>query len=167
MMLFSCPVCNSDIIPAFGPMDSPVLIVGEFPGEVEIEKGYPFAGKTGGILRQELAGLEVELREWRRCNLWLHPANKNEECLKFSAAKVIEEAKTRDAILLIGSDAVKFFANKSVSSVAGLRVKCPLLSAPLIMASPNPAMIFKRGRIGEVRLSLQKFVAACKKEGYL
>ena len=165
--MFTCPVCNSDIVPAYGPLDSPVLVVGEFPGEIEMQKGIPFVGKTGGILRQELAVLGVELREWRRCNLWIHPANKNEECLKYSATLVVEEAKGREAILLIGSDTVKFFANKPVSSVAGLRVKCPLLSAPLIMACPNPAMIFKRGRIGEVRMSLTKFVRECKLESVL
>lgn len=163
---YTCPVCNQDTVPAYGDTTSPILVIGEMPGKEELEKSIPFVGPSGNVLRSELAYLGVELRDLRRCNLWLHPPNKNEDCLKYGAEQVIKEAKGRLAILLLGSDTVKYFTNKSVSSVSGLKLTSPYLSAPLIMACPNPANVF-HSRCGEVRLSLQKFIRTCREEGII
>ena len=63
------------------------------------------------------------------------------------------------------SDVVdEFILNKKVTEIAGLKVESLYLSAPIIIASPNPAQAFHKG-IGEIRLSLQKFAKEVKKEG--
>jgi len=159
---YDCPVCKrEDCVPAAGLRDSPILLVAEFPGTEEIKYGKPLCGATGGVLKAELAYLGIDIKRLRVCNLWLHPPSKDkaldEKCLSYSAGKVIEEAKGRKAILLIGSDTVKYFTGMSVSKVSGLHVSSAYLSAPIIMAMPNPAEVFHGAGIGEVRLSIQKF----------
>jgi len=77
---------------------------------------------------------------------------------------VIEEAKGKQAILLLGDDVIKIFIDdRSIMKISGLRVKSSYFSAPIIIACPNPALVFHRGRgVGEVRLALSKFVKAIK-----
>lgn len=167
--VYDCPVCKrDDCVPAAGSFSSPILLIAEFPGSEEMKYGKPLVGAAGSVLRAELAYLGIDIKRLRICNLWLHPPSKNnvldEKCLAYSASKVIEEAKNKKAILLIGSDTVKYFTGYSVSQVAGLEVKSQYLSAPIIIAMPNPAEVF-HGSLGEVRLSIQKF--AKKIEGLI
>jgi uracil-DNA glycosylase family 4 len=162
--IYDCPVCGrEDCVPANGVSSSPILIVAEMPGSEEIKYGEPLIGATGRVLRTELAYLGIDMKSLRLCNLWLHEPNKNEKCLEYGASKVIEEAKGRKAILLVGSDVVEYFCNIKVTKVSGLEVTSPYLSAPLIMACPNPALVFKGSGIGEMRLALQKFVKKAEK----
>lgn len=157
---FTCPVCHTeDVVFPSGSPKSPVLIIGEMPGREEIRFSKPFVGATGELFKKELLHLGVDLKQFRVTNLWLHEPNGNDECLKYSATKAITEAKGKQAILLVGSDAVSYFTDHKVMDVTGLRVKSSLLSAPIIMACINPAEVF-HGAIGELRLSLKKFVSA-------
>lgn len=159
---YDCPICGrDDCVPASGLKSSPILLVAEFPGKDEVKYGKPLCGASGGVLKAELSYLGIDIKQLRICNLWLHEPSKDkaldEKCLAYSASKVIEEAKGKKIILLIGSDAVKYFTGYSVSKVAGLKLTSSYFSIPIIMAMPNPAEVF-HGSIGEVRLSLQKFV---------
>jgi len=161
--LFECPVCGNDemVIPS-GPSRANILIIGEFPGKDEIIYRKPLVGPTGRIMRKELAYLGVDMNRMRITNLWQHRPNKNEECYKHGCAEAIKEAKGRKAILLVGSDTLKYFCDKSVKAVCGLQVTSHYLSAPIIYATINPASLFQRGGVGEVRLALTKFSEAVK-----
>jgi len=160
--IYTCPHCHTeDCVPAGGSSSSKVLVVAEFPGNEEIKAGRPMVGRMGGVLKAELSRLGIDLRRMRLCNLWLHTPNKEEDCFNYGVSKVIEEAKNKKAILLIGSDTVKYFCDKSVMSVNGLKVKSPYLSAPIIMACVQPAIVF-HSPIGELRLALYKFSIAIK-----
>jgi len=162
---FECPICgNDEIVLPSGPSKADVLIIGEFPGRDEIFKGKPLVGPTGRIMRSELAYLGMDMHQMRITNLWQHRPNKNEKCFEHGCSEAIKEAKGRKAILLVGSDTVKYFCDKGVTSVCGLQVKSPYLSAPIIYATVNPASLFKRGGVGEVRLALKKFVNALEKK---
>ena len=155
--IFKCPACGSqDIVPPFGKKDSPVLTVGEYPGEEEIKEGKPFVGAMGAVFKAELGRLGIDSKALRICNLWQHEPTKNKGCLEHGMKTVISEAKGRKAILLIGSDTVKVFCDKSVSATTGLQVQSPYFSAPIIMSCVQPATVF-HSSIGEFRLSLQKF----------
>jgi len=155
--IFTCPVCkSSDVVPPSGMEKSKVLIIGEFPGQDEIKTGKPFSGATGGVLRTELSKLGIDLSSIRIMNMWMHLPNKNEKCLEYGVQQVMKEAKGKQAILLIGSDTVKYFCDLKVHNVNGLEVKSNLFSAPLIMACVQPATVF-HGTLGELRLSLSKF----------
>ncbi len=155
--IYVCPVCRTDsIVPPSGKEKSKILIIGEFPGVDEIRTGRPFSGATGGVLRTELAKLGIDLSCIRIMNMWMHLPNKNEKCLEYGVQQVIQEAKGKQAILLIGSDTVKYFCDLKVHNVSGLEVKSNYFSAPLIMACVQPAIVF-HGTLGELRLSLKKF----------
>jgi uracil-DNA glycosylase family 4 len=158
--LFTCPVCNNNqCVPPSGPQKSPILVVGEFPGEIEIEKGKPMVGRMGTILKMELGRLGIDLNRLRLCNLWQHIPNNNEECYKHGMEIVIQEAKDKKAILLLGSESVKCFTGEKVSDVCGLQLQSNYFSAPIIIACVNPAVVF-HGAVGEMRLALKKFSAA-------
>lgn len=161
-----CPHCNSLMTRASGPQDADILIIGEFPGEDEMQTGRAFTGTTGKVLRNEMRQVGLEFAMCRVTNIWLHTPTKNEDCLKFGMNAVLDEAKDRKAILLIGSECSNTFVGKGVMEIAGLEVTSPLLFADLIMACPNPAIVFHPNQgVGEVKLSLKKFADACKKRG--
>lgn len=157
---FTCSACNTDkICLPSGPEKSPILIIGEMPGYEEIRYGKPFCGATGSILMKELSYLGVDVKQCRLTNLWLHEPNGNAGCLVIGGQAAIKEAKGRKAILLVGSDVVKYFTQHNVMDVCGLRVKSNFISCDLIMACVNPADVF-HGSIGELRLALTKFSIA-------
>lgn len=163
--IFTCPYCKTeDMVLPVGNNKSPLLIIGEFPGEDEIKKGRPLVGAVGAIIKKELFYLGVDMSQMRITNLWLHAPNKNEKCFQHGVEKAIEEAKNRKAILLLGSTSTKYFTSMNVSDVAGLQVTSPYLSAPIIIASPHPN--FNSG-IGEFRLALKKFVKVIKNDNLL
>ena len=160
---YVCPVCGTeDCVPATGNPDSKILVVGEFPGKEEIKEGKPLVGATGGVFRAEMRRLGYDVAMFRICNLWHHeqlqPKDKNyKDCLQQGLSQVIKEAKGKRAILLLGSECTKVFCNCNVRDVNGLQVKSVYLSAPLIVASYNPAYVFNQG-VGELRLALGNFV---------
>ena len=46
-------------MPGHGPMPCDLLVVGEAPGETEDQRGVPFCGRSGMVLRRALAGALV------------------------------------------------------------------------------------------------------------
>jgi uracil-DNA glycosylase family 4 len=155
--IYTCPHCErDDLVLASGPRKAKILIIGEEPGDDEIKRGKPMVGAMGKVLSYELGRLSLDMNQMRLTNLWLHPANDNEDCFKYGLEQVIKEAKNRQAILLIGADTVSFFCNEKVSEVNGLVVESSYFSVPLLFACVQPATVF-HGGLGEVRLSLSKF----------
>jgi uracil-DNA glycosylase len=162
-----CPNCTELICPPAGRSQE-LLIVGEFPGKFEMEQGKPFASSqnfmtAGKILRKELERCGVGLTDFRCINLWLHEPTKDENCFKAGYNNVLDEAKGKKAILLVGSDTVSTFTKYKVSDVSGLQVDSDVLSAPIIYASVNPMLALHRS-FGEVRFAIEQFVARLEKE---
>jgi len=169
-MAIHCPSCGERICPPSGK-SSDLLIIGEFPGREEMIQGRPFASNpnfmsAGKIFRKELERLGVSLQQFRVVNLWLHEPTKNENCFKAGYENVLDEAKGKKAILLVGSDTVETFTGYKVSDVSGLQVDSNVLSAPIIYAMVNPALASHRA-LGEVRFGIEKFVKRLEKEGLL
>lgn len=165
-----CPVCDARVVPSSGKSKD-LLIVGEFPGDEELRQGKPFASNSnfitaGKIFRKELERVELFLSDFRVTNLWLHTPNKNEECYSLGYQAVLDEAKGKKAILLVGSDTIETFTNYKVSDVSGLRVDSPILSAHLIMAMVNPALASHRA-VGEVRFAIEQWQMNLEKEGLI
>jgi len=165
-----CPVCAEPVCSPTGRSQE-LLIVGEFPGREEMIQGRPFASNpnfmtAGRILKKELERCGVSLSDFRICNLWLHEPNKNENCFKAGYNNVLDEAKGKQAILLVGSDTVETFTGYKVSDVTGLQVDSNVLSAPIIYASVNPALAQHRS-LGEVRFAIEKFVRRLEIENLL
>jgi uracil-DNA glycosylase family 4 len=72
-----CPIPGSQgCVPATGPLDAPILLIGESAGRVEAYRGEPFVGPAGGMLDRllEMAGIKRE--ECRIVNtIACHPSN--------------------------------------------------------------------------------------------
>ena len=163
-----CPSCGEKICPPYGKSKN-ILVVGEFPGRLEMSLGIPFATSSmfmtaGRVFRKELEKRGISLSELRVVNLWLHEPTDSEICYKAGYDNVLDAAKGKKAILLVGSDAVETFTNYKVSDVNGLQVDSPVLSAPIIYAMVNPALALHRAN-GEVKFAIQKFVDRLEKEG--
>lgn len=151
-----CASCASEIVNPRGPKSSPVLIMGEFPGQEELDAHIPFCGYSGKHLRKELALAGLDMGQFRITNLWSHEPNDNEACYEYSLNLCLSEAKDKQIVLLLGSDCAKTFVGKGVMEVSGLLVHSDILSAPFVMCCPNPA-ILQHQPIGEFRLSISKF----------
>ncbi len=54
--------CKSPKMPVYGDGAKKILICGEAPGETEDERGQPFCGKAGTLLREKLERFDVRLR---------------------------------------------------------------------------------------------------------
>jgi len=66
-----CGLCSGCITPFMdgdGPINRPVLIVGEAPGESEDERGTPFVGDSGRLLRTTLRDAGIDLNTVRFTN---------------------------------------------------------------------------------------------------
>jgi hypothetical protein len=162
-----CPSCGESICSPSG--SSEILLVADFPSREDLLQGRPLSVNTnymtaGRILKKELERVGVSLTQFRICNLWLHEPNKAEGCFQAGFNNVLDEAKGKKAILLIGADAVEAFTIYKVSDVMGLQVDSSVLSAPIIYASPNPSLAEHRG-VGEVRNAVEKFVKKLELEG--
>jgi len=155
---FICEVCGSDeCVPPSGDEDSPVLFIGEYPGNEEIAKGRPFIGRTGTIIKNELLHAGYQFSQYRVMNLWRHPANDNLKCFEVGVKQCLEEAKNKRLIVLISSETVKYFTNKKVSEWNGLLVQSPMLNCEKILAMVQPATVFHQN-IGEVKFSMQRLI---------
>ncbi len=157
----NCIVCNSQIVEPYGSGD--ILLVGDSPSYLEMEKGYPFVDDSGEILRNELLRVGIDL--WSGCRLtlmWRHDPTKNQDCFAWMMRDLALEMAGRK-VLLLGSDITKQLLNKGIADISGTVVTSPLFpkSAKFVMAVPNPG-ICKNKPHGEFRLAIQKFAKLCK-----
>lgn len=133
---------------------------------IPFSSGDKYSITAGHILRKELQNCTLEFSMFTVMNLWMHEPNNNEGCWQAGYNLVLDEAKGKKAILLVGSDVVETFTNYKVSDVSGLEVDSSILSAPLIMASVNPALAQHRG-VGEVRFAITKWAEALERNGLI
>lgn len=167
-----CPTCHEQTCPPMGHSD--ILIIGEFPTFKEIQDGRPFALSdnpkrylsAGNVFRKELNRHGLDFSNFRITNLWQHGPNKSEECFKLGYDAVLDEAKGKKAILLVGSEVVETFTEYKVSDVSGLQVDTAVFSCPIVYVIVNPALALHRS-VGEVRLGVNRFVNRLQEEKLL
>jgi len=158
-----CPVCGTDeCVPANGPRNTGIIIIGAYPGDDEINEAMPMVGNMGTkVLAPELRYLGLSLDSVRKTNLWLHKPNKNERCLQHGLKKCIEEAADKDFVLLLGALPCEVFLKHRVTDINGLVMQSPLLSAKVVVPCLNPAYVWNRdATVGELRFALRNFVEA-------
>lgn len=162
----TCPICNAPCVSPSGHTD--LLIILDAPSVADIKNGRLFSTSMfttpGLVFRKELAQRGLDLTQFRVASLWQHEPTKSEDCFKHGYDAVLEEAKGKKFILLIGADVVETFTGYKVSDVSGLQVDSPVLSAPIIYAMVNPSMALARS-VGEVRLAVEKVADRLEKEG--
>lgn len=64
-----CPLTGSTIIESRGPMDAPVLFLGEAPAEYEVKLNEPFVGNSGVILKLALQDTKFPLDDIAKGNV--------------------------------------------------------------------------------------------------
>jgi len=169
-----CPICGNLLVLPAGPEDSPIILIGEFPGYYEILNGWPFAGPSGEILESELDRVGIRLSRCRQTNLWLHaipPAKEGRGVnplfsveAKWHNDKMMEELihPARKVALLMGSDVARYFGYGNISDVTSLPVKSKLIPSKCrAVASYNPA-IAEYGAVGEIRLAMDTLARYAK-----
>lgn len=162
-----CPSCQSACLHPSGHSDS-LLIIAESPTKTDLRMGRMFSTSpmfitAGFVMRKELARVGLDFSQFTIATLWQHESNKSEECFKIGYDTVLDSAKGKKAILLVGAEVVETFTKYKVSDVSGLEVDSPILSAPIIYAMVNPSMALARS-MGEVRLGIEKFVKRLEEE---
>ena len=173
--IYKCPACdNAEGVPPHNPSKSKILIVGDFPEGDDITQGIPFRSRIGTVLQNYLSKMGYSLSQFGLCNLWQHapdkvlknkPVYNNPDCLEHGKKVVIEEAKKKKLILLIGSNVSKVFLTKNSMEMSSLKVNEHLkiqLSAPTVLAMVKPSIVFG-GTHGEVELALKKFIKQVEK----
>ena len=151
-----CPVCGEQGVAPKGSKNAKWLLV--------FAKPYPIATGWKGknlsamdVLRKEFAKVGLDLADFRISSLNLHEPTKNDDCYQAGRSVVLDEARGREAVILVGSEPVEEFTGLSASDTAGLCVDAPALSAKIVFVLPKPEGVFVRGAgIGELRLSCQK-----------
>lgn len=162
-----CPSCAERICPPTG-RSTDILVIGEMPEPLDMQKGIPFSISptfmtVGKVFRKELEKAGLSFSDFRVMNVWLHQSNNNENCFQAGYNLILEEAKGKKAILLIGSGVVDIFTEYKVSDVSGLLVDSAVLSCPNIMAMVNPSVALSRG-VGEVRFAIGQWKKLLEKE---
>lgn len=165
----TCEVCGQRIVPASGPVDSDVLLVGEFPGRDELDRGVPFVGEAGRILEYELFLVGLNMRDFRLANLWQHPKPDkmneiSQQCFDRFVVDLIKEMRGRK-VLLMGSENANTFLRWKISDCSGLLVESPLFPKDVVFvqACVNPAAALHEN-VGELRNGIQKFYNRLGKE---
>jgi len=156
-----CIACEQEGTPPRGRKDAPYLLVFNKPYPVQpaVTSKYKKAQLSGlDVLRKELQLVGLDLNyDFRMTWLWLHEPGKKEECYTAGRNLVLDEAKGKQAVILVGAEPVDEFTGYSASDVYGLQVESPTFSAPVVFVIPKPEGVFVRGSgIGELRLSIQK-----------
>ena len=158
-----CPVCKiRNLVQAAGPEDSPILLIGPYPGKKEKDMGTPWVGPAGKALRRELARVGIVMGDCRVTNMWMHDAMwKNSDEADFHVHEAFIEMKhpARKAMLLMGADAVRYVMHRSVTEISGLRIRGGKVphNIDVAVACYNPASMLKGGIVGEVRLAIERF----------
>jgi len=110
-----CPMLGQDHVPSQGPIPAEVMVVGQSPGNTEVELLRPFVGPSGELLELMLeeAGLcreEVYITNILKC----HPpgnrpafANEAKNCYQIWLKREIKVVDPR-LVILLGKDAHTF-----------------------------------------------------------
>src|SRR5215213_9377209 len=83
-----CPL-KSATVGTRGPVDSPLMIIGESPGREELKNGVPFVGVSGTVLKHALDSTSLEHPEPYVTNAfscWPGQGTKTEDRVNSAAA---------------------------------------------------------------------------------
>lgn len=153
-----CPACGNQGTSPKGKSNSKWLIVFTKPYQSVPQVSWKKKNLTGlDVLRKEFSKVGLDLADFRMAWLNLHEPNKEENCYVAGRDIVLDEAKGKEVVVLVGSEVTEEFCGLSASDTAGLCVDAPALSAKVVFVLPKPEGVFVRGAgVGELRLSCEK-----------
>lgn len=158
-----CPICGAALVRVTGPPAALIGVIGEYPGDDELEELAPFVGPSGNVLRTELRRLQIDLDDCRVTNMWSHPpTEKNDPDYRWNAQRALAAVAKCEIVLLLGSEVTKAILGEIVSNVGGLVLRSNVLPGKKIIAAPNPTAVM-RGTLGEFRTALEVLADEKKK----
>lgn len=153
-------------VPAVGPEDAKVMMIGEAPGANEVEESEPFVGRAGERMNDILSDIGVERGEIYITNLVKirPPDNRDPKTDEIEAwapllEKEIQEVKP-DVIVTLGNFASKYMldTSKGISKIHG---RIFTREGQKIMPVYHPAAtLYDRSKGPELEKDLRK--AFCK-----
>lgn len=160
-------------VPFSGPTPALIAIVGEAPGRQEDERGEPFIGAAGALLRKHLGQLDFDPAEIFICNTVSCFPNGTPTKVHVDACQANKMAQLELAaptyVLLLGKVALQAFRPDVEISRARGRVFCPTYpEPPAYMATYHPAAAL-RNRLyeTEMRKDLERFRTAVDGRDFL
>jgi len=143
-----CSLAECPRVPAVGPADAKVVIVGEAPGEMEARLGLPFVGRSGKLLDQLLDGIGISRQEcWITNAVLCHPPDNKTPTAKDIAAcrqRLLDEIAAREPKLVIalGKSAITSLVGKAVSikQVRGRPMECHGVT---VLPTYHPAAVLR------------------------
>lgn len=142
-----------------------------FVDNMQNKWGYP-EKTTSYYLAKELGLVGVQMNTLCLTNLYMHVPDKGKRtkeakesaqaCLDYSISQIVEEAKGKKIVLLMGAEVIRTFTGYPASSVYGLKCKSEFLpDVPVIIPAPNPDKLMLQP-IGELRNALRVFAEEIK-----
>lgn len=133
-----------------GPVDSPIVIVGESPGVNEIIKNAPFVGESGKVLAGALkAGIEPFYTNAFHCSPIAKDANNMQIAARACHDRLIAEIKQhpRQVILALGNPAVWSLTGNYDAKITQVRghIFPSELATHGIVAAYHPAFLLRGG----------------------
>lgn len=165
-----CPVCGETGVYGRGPKDSDRLIILSHPDWADVMHSLPFTivpkKTTGGyVMQREMRRVGLELTDFRTVCLWPHKDIGDVRCMEEQEKLVLEEAKGKRIVLLVGAQSVSRYTGYNVSDVNGLPIESGVLSAPIIYPLVSPSSVLVTGQgVGEIRFGLGEFAARLAKD---
>lgn len=149
-------------VPAIGPVDAEVMLVGEAPGANEVEEGEPFVGRAGEKLDETLHEIGVERSEIYITNLVKirPPDNRDPKKDEIKAWKPLLEEEIQnvdpDIIIPLGNFASRQLlgTKKGITSIHG---RIFSREGRKIMPAFHPAaVLYDRSKEPELEKDLRK-----------
>lgn len=140
-------------VPAVGPLDAHLMIVGMGPEKDEVATGKPFAGASGRILTQSLTQLRYPRERCFITNITHEylPAGTSLQSMPLAylepeLARLRTEIETvnPNCILALGDDPLYFLTGQhGITKWAGSILPCTLVPGKKVVASVHPAWLIR------------------------
>jgi uracil-DNA glycosylase family 4 len=143
------------LVPGHGPLDSPLVVVGEAPGQEEDRQGRPFVGPSGQLLQDLLmrAGLPWEMCYVMNVLPWRPPGNRAPYPFEVQASwlRVSAEIAVIDPLVVVaaGATAWKGVTAGDHGSFPDARFHWSALEGRRLLAIPHPSAILREAKPGE------------------
>jgi uracil-DNA glycosylase len=130
-----------------GPLDAPLMVVGEAPGEQEERRGRPFVGPAGTLLRDMFgrAGLPWEYCYVTNVVPWRPPANRTPYPFEVQASceRLAAEVTMVDPVVIVaaGDTAWRGLARGDAGRFAEARFQWREFGPRRLVAVPHPSYL--------------------------
>lgn len=137
------------LVPGHGPLDSPLVVVGEAPGQEEDRQGRPFVGPSGELLQGlfRRAGLPWQMCYATNVLPWRPPGNRTPYPFEVQAswARVSAEVAIVDPLVVVAAGAVawKCLTDNEQGSFPDARFHWSTLHGRRLLAIPHPSAVLR------------------------